>query len=268
MHGAHFVRYPERIVCLTAETAEIVFSLGGGERVLGVSGATTLPEARAKPKVGGFTTFKIEKILGLQPDLVLGFSDLQKEIVRDLVGHGIAVLVTNQRSVQEIFQAILMIGGVIGKEREARGQIQDMQDEIRQVREFSSVWPDRPRVYFEEWDEPLISGICWVSELIEAAGGVDVFPELRAKGNAPERIVDLKEVVARNPQIIIASWCGKKVNLDKIRERPGWDQVAAVQGNHLYEIDSADILAPGPSVMRGLRTLHEIIQGCIDSRTK
>jgi iron complex transport system substrate-binding protein len=213
-----------------------------------------------------FTTFKLEKILGLQPDLVLGFSDLQKEIARDLIGHGMTVLVTNQRSVQEIFQAILMIGGVIGKEREARGLIQDMQDEIRQVREFSSVWPDRPRVYFEEWDDPLISAICWVSELIEAAGGVDIFPELRVKGNAKDRIVDPGEVVRRNPQIIIASWCGKKVNLDRIRERPGWDRVTAVSESHLYQIDSADILAPGPSAVRGLRALHEIIQHYMDSQ--
>lgn len=267
MHGAHSVPYPQRIVCLTAETTEIVFALGAGERVVGVSGAAVSPpEARTKTKVGGFTTFKLEKIFGLEPDLVLAFSDLQKDIVRDLIGHGITVLVTNQRSVQEIFRAILMIGGVIGKEREARGLMQDMEDEIRQVREFSSVWPDRPRVYFEEWDDPPISGIRWVSELVEAAGGNEIFPELRSKGTAKDRIVDLGEVAARNPQIIVASWCGKKVDLDQIRNRPGWDRVAAVQENHVYEVDSADLLAPGPSVMRGLRRLHDIIQEYMNAR--
>jgi len=267
MYGSHLPAYPERIVCLTAETTEIVFALGAGDRVVGVSGAATSPpEARAKPKVGGFTTFKMEKILSLKPDLVLAFSDLQKEIVRDLVGHGITVLATNQRSLQEIFQTILMIGGVVGNERQARDLIQDMQDEIRQIREFSSVWPDRPRVYFEEWDDPPISGIRWVSEMIEIAGGNDIFPELRLKGNAKDRIVDLREVTARDPEIILASWCGKTVELDQIRARPGWEPVAAIQANRLYALDAADFLAPGPSVMRGLRTLHEIVQEYMDSR--
>ena len=267
MHGAHSTAYPQRIVCLTAETTEIVFALGAGERVVGVSGAAmSPPEARTKTKVGGFTTFKLEKILGLEPDLVLAFSDLQRDIVRDLIGHGITVLVTNQLSVGEIFQAILMIGGVIGREREARGLIQDMEDEIRQVREWSSIWPDRPRVYFEEWDDPPISGIRWVSELIEAAGGNEIFPELRSKGSAKDRIVDLGEVAARNPEIIVASWCGKKVDIERIRSRPGWERVAAVQENHVYAIDSADLLAPGPSVMRGLRRLHDIVQEYMDAR--
>ena len=265
MYGSHFPTHPERIVCLTAETTEIVFAVGAGDRVVGVSGAATAPpEARRKPKVGGYTTVKIEKILGLHPDLVLAFSDLQKEIVRELVGHGVTVLVTNQRSLQEIFQAIMMIAGVIGREREGRTLIQDMQDEIRQIREFSSVWPDPPRVYFEEWDDPPISGIRWVSELVEIAGGIDIFSELRGKGKVADRIVDLAEVVARDPQIIIASWCGKKVELERIRRRPGWDQVSAVRADHLYEVDSRDLLAPGPSVMRGLRTLHEVIQNYME----
>jgi iron complex transport system substrate-binding protein len=260
MYGTHTPSYPRRIVCLTADTAEIVYALGAGDRVVGVSGATSLPEARAKPKVGGYTTFKLEKILELKPDLVLAFSDLQKDIVRDLVGQGLPVLATNQRSVEEIFQTITMIAGVIGKDREGCDLIQDMQDEIRQIREFSAIWPDRPRVYFEEWDDPPISGIRWVSELIEIAGGIDIFPELRLKRNAPERVVDLAEVAARDPQIVIGCWCGKKVDLERIRKRPGWERVSAVQANRLYEIDASDLLAPGPSVMRGLRRLHEIVQ--------
>ncbi len=261
MYGKGPVEFPRRIVCLTAETAEIVFALGAGERVAGVPGtAERPPEVREKPKVGGFTTFRLDKILALTPDLVLAFSDLQKDIVRDLVGAGIPVFATNQRSFDDILQTILMIGGVIGREAAARELIQDMQDEVRQIREFSSIWPDRPRVYFEEWHDPLIAGIRWVSEVIEIAGGNDVFPELREKGSAADRVVDPGEVVRRDPQIIVASWCGKKLEPERIRSRPGWDRVSAVRENRIYELDGADILAPGPSVMVGLRRLHEIIQ--------
>jgi iron complex transport system substrate-binding protein len=159
-----------------------------------------------------------------------------------------------------------MIGGLIGKETEARALIQDMRDEVRQVREFSSVWPDRPRVYFEEWDAPLIAGIRWVSELIEMAGGTDIFPELRERALAAERVVDPAEVVRRDPQIIVASWCGKKLDPERIRSRPGWDRISAVKEKRIFELDGADILAPGPSLMAGLRQLHEIIQGSIQAR--
>lgn len=267
MYGKGPVEFPQRIVCLTTETTEIVYALGAGERVVGVPGTVVRPpEAREKPKVGGFTTFRLDKILGLKPDLVLAFSDLQKEIVGGLVGAGVTVFATNQRSFAEILQTTLMIGGLVGKEAEARALIQDMQDEVRQIREFSSVWPDRPRVYFEEWDAPLIAGIRWVSELIEMAGGNDIFPELRDKARAPERVVDPEEVARRDPQIIVASWCGKKLDPDRIRSRPGWDRVSAVKENRIYELDGADILAPGPSVMVGLRRLHEIVQGYMQAR--
>jgi len=267
MYGKGPVEFPKRIVCLTAETAEIVYALGAGERVVGVPGtAERPPEVGEKPKVGGFTTFRLDKILSLTPDLVLAFSDLQKVIVRDLVGAAIPVFATNQRSFDDILQTILMIGGLIGREAEARGLIQDMQDEVRQIREFSSIWPDRPRVYFEEWDAPLIAGICWVSELIEIAGGNDIFPELRENAAAPARVVDPDEVVRRDPQIIVASWCGKKLEPERIRSRPRWDRVSAVNGNRIYELDGADILAPGPSVMVGLRRLHEIIQAYMQTR--
>ena len=161
---------------------------------------------------------------------------------------------------------MLMIGGLIGREAEARALIQDMQDEVRQIREFSSIWPDRPSVYFEEWPDPLIAGIRWVSELIEMAGGNDVFPELREKGSAADRVVDPGEVVRRDPKIIVASWCGKKLEPERIRSRPGWDRVSAVRENRIYELDGADILAPGPSVMVGLRRLHEIVQGYMQAR--
>ncbi|MBI1893407.1 MAG: cobalamin-binding protein [Candidatus Rokubacteria bacterium] len=266
MYGTSFPAYPQRIVCLTAETAETVYALGAGDRVVGVSGATTLPEAREKPKIGGFTSFKLEKILRLRPDLVLAFSDLQRDIVRDLVGAGVTVLALNQRSLEEVYRAILLIGGVLGREEAARGLIRDLQDEVRQVREYSSVWPDRPRVFFEEWDAPLISGITWVSELIEIAGGRDIFPELRAEPMASGRVVDPQEVIRRDPQIIVASWCGKRVDPEKIRQRAGWDSIDAVRENRIFEMKSSDILAPGPALLRGLRELHEIIQRYMTER--
>jgi iron complex transport system substrate-binding protein len=264
VYGKPAAEYPRRVVCLSAETVEIAFALGAGDRVVGVPGtARRPPEARDRPKVGGFTTFRVDKILALEPDLVLASSDLQADVVRDLTAAGLTVLVLNQRSLTGIFQAVLLIGGALGRETEARALVADMQDEIRQVREFSSVWPDRPRVYFEEWDDPLIAGIRWVSELIEVAGGQDVFPELRQRPGARDRVVEPAEVIRRDPQIIVASWCGKPVDLEAIRRRPGWEAVEAVRAGRLYAMPSGDILAPGPSVLHGLRTLHEIVQGYI-----
>jgi iron complex transport system substrate-binding protein len=262
MYGIARVSYPERVVCLTAETTEIAFALGAGDRVVGVPGtARRPPEARKRARVGGFTTFRVDRILALAPDLVLAFSDLQADVVRDLVRAGVAVLALNQRSLQEIFQAILMIGGALGREGEARGLVGDMQDEIRQMREFSSVWPDRPRIYFEEWGDPPVAAIRWVSELIELAGGQDIFAELRERRDAQGRVVDPADVVRRDPQIIVASWCGKPVDLEAVRGRPGWQEVAAVQTGRVYEVPSDDFLIPGPSILHGLRTLHDIVQG-------
>ncbi|HEV8675657.1 MAG TPA: cobalamin-binding protein [Methylomirabilota bacterium] len=264
MYGTPPAPYPQRIVCLTAETTEIVFALGAGARVVGVSGAATRPpEAREKPRVGGFTTFRLDRILALEPDLVLAFSDLQAEVVRDLVRAGTPVLALNQRSLAGVFQAILLIGGVLGREAAARGLVADMEDEIRQVREFSSVWPDRPRVYFEEWGDPLIAGIRWVSELIEIAGGEDVFPELRDRPDARGRVVDPAEVVRRDPQIIVASWCGKRVDVEAIRRRPGWEVTAAVRDGRVCAIPSEDVLVPGPSLLHGLQRLHDIVQAWV-----
>ena len=183
MYGKSAAEFPGRIVCLSTEHVEICYALGAGDRVVGVPGtAERPPEARDKPRVGGFTSFRIDRIVQLEPELVLAFSDLQADVTAELLRAGLTVLCTNQRSVDDIFQTILMVGGALGLADRARGLVLDMRDEIRQVREYSSVWPDRPRVYFEEWPDPPIAGIRWVSEIIELAGGRDVFPELRARG--------------------------------------------------------------------------------------
>src|SRR5262245_21791502 len=264
MYGTPPAPYPQRIVCLTSETTEIAFTVGAGDRVVGVPGtARRPPEARQRPKVGGFTTFRLDRIRELEPDLVLAFSDLQADVVGQLVRAGIPVLALNQSSLAEIFQAIRVIGGALGREAAARGLVVDLQDEIRQVREFSSVWPDRPRVYFEEWGDPPISAIRWVSELIELAGGQDVFPELRERPDAGSRVVAPDEVVRRDPEIIVASWCGKPVDLEAIRTRPGWGGITAVRHARVHAVRSDDVLSPGPSVIRGLRTLHELVQACV-----
>lgn len=260
MYGKAGVEFPQRIVCLTAETTEIAFTLGAGDRVVGVPGTARRPDAaRDRARVGGFTTFRSDKILALEPDLVLAFSDLQRDVVGELIAAGVSVLCTNQRSFDEVLRAILLIGGALGCEGAARELIADMRDEVKQVREYSSVWPDRPRVYFEEWMDPLIAGIGWVSDLIDIAGGRDVFAELRERGGARERIVAAAEVARRDPQIILASWCGKPVDRAAIVARPGWNTVAAVTAGQIHEIPGEDVLAPGPSLMHGLKRIHEII---------
>jgi iron complex transport system substrate-binding protein len=261
VYGKDSADFPRRIVCLTAEHVEICHALGAGERVVGVPGTVRRPpEARDLPHVGGFTTMRVERILALEPDLVLAFSDLQADIAAELIRAGLTVLCTNQRSLEDIFQTILVVGGAIGREPAAREVVLDMRDEIRQVREFSSVWPQRPRVFFEEWPEPLIAGIRWVSEIVELAGGRDVFPELRERGLARDRTVDPVEVARRDPQIVLASWCGKPVDVEAIRARPGWERVSAVREGRIHAIDGADILSPGPSVLHGLRHIHELVQ--------
>jgi len=261
MYGTSRAEFPRRIVCLTAETAEIAFRLGAGDRVVGVPGTARRPAAALeKARVGGFTTFRLDRITALEPDLVLAFSDLQRDVVRDLIGAGVAVLCTNQRSLDDVLDAILLIGGALGCEPRARELIGDMQDDVRQVREYSAAWPDRPRVYFEEWMDPMIAGIRWVSEAIEVAGGRDVFAELRDRAAASDRIVASGDVIARDPQIILASWCGKPVDASRIASRPGWTHITAVRTNQIHEIDGADILSPGPSLVHGIRRIHEIIQ--------
>ena len=261
MYGGSDAAPPRRIVCLSAEHAELCHALGAGDRVVGVPGTAQRPPAvRDTARVGGFTTFRVDRIFELEPDLVLAFSDLQADVVAELIRAGRSVLCTNPRSVDDVLQSILVVGGAIGQSEAARALVLDMRDEIRQVREYSSVWPDHPRVYFEEWPDPLIVGIRWVSEMVELAGGRDVFPELRAERAATGRVVNADEVARRDPDIILASWCGKPVDVDAIRPRPGWEGVSAVRRDEIHVLDGADILSPGPSLLQGLRQIHEIVQ--------
>jgi iron complex transport system substrate-binding protein len=267
MYGKSPVEFPRRIVCLSPEHVETCYALGAGDRVVGVPGTTQRPpEARDKPRVGGFTTFRVDRIRSLEPDLVLAFSDLQADVVAELIRAGLPVFCTNPRSVDEVMQAILTVGGLIGAEAAARALVLDMRDEINQVREFSSVWPHRPRVYFEEWPEPLITGIRWVSELIELAGGRDVFAELREGRSARERVVEPAEVIRRDPQIILLSWCGKPADLEAVRARPGWERISAVREGRVHEVDGGLILSPGPSMLAGLRQVHELVQQALGAR--
>ncbi len=266
MYGKSAARFPQRIVCLSAEHVETCDALGVGDRVVGVPGhARRPPGAPVVPRVGGFTTFRVDAITRLEPDLVLAFSDLQADVSAQLIRAGCAVLCTNPRSVEDVLDAILTVGGALGEVARAEALVLDMRDEIRQVREFSSVWPTRPRVYFEEWPDPPIAGIRWVSEMIELAGGRDVFADLRERRAAADRAVDPDEVVRRDPEIILASWCGKPLAVESLVARPGWDRIAAVRAGRVYELDGADVLVPGPSLLRGLRAMHEIVQRALAS---
>lgn len=223
-------------------------------------------EARKKPKVAAFQTAHVERILALRPDIVLGFSDLQAGIAAELIGAGVTVLITNQRTLAETYEAIALVGAAVG-ETEAGLRVADVL-RIAVERLAGSPHGRRPRIYFEEWDDPMISGIAWVSELIEAAGGEDIFAELRSRGRAAERCVNTEQLLARDPEIVIASWCGKKARLEKIRARPGWDVVSAVRNGQLYEIKAPDILQPGPSLVHGARQLSGIIEGWKAGDTK
>jgi iron complex transport system substrate-binding protein len=254
-------RYPSRIVCLTEETTETLYLLGQGDRIVGVSGYTVRPpEARLKQKVSAFINAKFDKIEALKPDLVLAFSDLQADLVAELVRRGMNVVVFNQRSVAEILQMIAMLGGLVGCQPEAERLADRLAADLDRIREAGARFPRRLRVFFEEWDEPLISGIRWVEELVEIAGGAPIFPELADAGLAKNRIVDPVEVARRDPQVVFASWCGKKMKEATIRSRPGWEAVSAVRDGRIFEIKSTYILQPGPaSLTEGVRQIHEML---------
>ena len=256
--------YAERIVCMTEETTETLYALGGDDRIVGISGFTVRPPRarKEKPKVSAFTSAKIDRILELQPDLVLGFSDLQADIAAELIRHGIAVHVFNHRSVTGIFSMIRTLGAMIGEQARAEDYAAGLERDIETMRREAEQAARRPSVYFEEWDDPQISGIRWVSELIGIAGGDDCFPELARESLGKNRIIaDTLEVVRRAPDIIIGSWCGKKFRPERVAERPGWQTVPAVRDGEVHEIKSAVILQPGPAALtEGVMEIRGIIR--------
>ena len=259
--------FPRRIVCLTEETTETIYLLGEGDRIVGISGYTVRPpEARTKPKISAFINAKFEKIDALEPDLVLAFSDLQADIAAELIRRGHTVVTFNQRSIAQILQMIRMLGGLLGCDDRASELAASLERGLEDIRARARALPRRPRVFFEEWDDPLISGIQWVEELIEVAGGEPTFPELRGKGLARDRIVRPEQVATRDPELIVASWCGKAMRKATIVARPGWERVSAVRNDHVYEIKSTYILQPGPaSLTEGVARLHECIARVVAS---
>ena len=257
---------PERIVCLTEETVETLYLLGEEDRIVGISGYCVRPPRarREKPRVSAFTSADLPKIIALRPDLVLSFSDLQADIVAALIRAGIAVHAFNQRRIAEILDMIRTLGALVGAPARAGQLAEELAAGVAAARRRGAELPRRPRVYFEEWDEPMISGIAWVSELIEAAGGIDIFADRAAAASAKDRIVTNDEVIARAPDLIIGSWCGKKFRPEKVAARPGFDQVPAIRAHALREIKAPLILQPGPAALTdGLAALQAAIEGVI-----
>lgn len=254
-------QFPSRIICLTEETTETLYLLGEQDRIAGISGYTVRPpEARQKPKVSAFIRARFDKILSLKPDLVLAFSDLQADIAAELIRSGINVFTFNQRDIKGILSMIIVLGAIVGKHEEALALANQLTTNLEQIRSSAARFSHRPRVLFEEWDDPLISGICWVEELIEIAGGDCVFPELRRHQAAKDRVINPASVPKAMPEVILASWCGKRLNKEYVRHRQGWEVIPAVTANHIYEIKSAYILQPGPAALtEGVRQIHALL---------
>jgi iron complex transport system substrate-binding protein len=260
---------PSRIVCLTEETVETLYLLGEDKRIVGVSGYAVRPPQvrREKPRVSAFISADFEKILALEPDLVLTFSDLQADIAGELIRRNVAVHAFNQRDVAGIFAMIRTLGALVGAVERAEALATSLEDRLDVVREQTRRLPNRPRVFFEEWDEPIISGIKWVSELIEIAGGIEAFPEIAERKNARDRILSPEAVITAAPDIIIGSWCGKKFVPAKVVARPGFAKIPAVRDGALFEIKSPMILQPGPAALTdGLDQLVRIVAGWAESR--
>lgn len=255
---------PQRIACLTSEIVETLYLLGEEDRIVGISGFTTRPARarREKPKVSGFSSAKIEHILAVQPDLVLGFSNLQGDIARDLIKVGVEVHIFNQRTIAGILRMISNLGALVGTQEKAQALVTELTANLEAVRMAASALPRRPKIYFEEWPDPMYSAIPWVMELIEIAGGENCFPEFITAGSAQGRkIEDSDEVIRRQPDIIIGSWCGKKFQPGQVVARAGWDAVPAVRDEQVFEIKSPLILTPGPAALtEGVNRLHEIIR--------
>jgi len=254
---------PQRIVCLTEEPTEWLYLLGEERRIVGISGYTVRPpQARLdKPRVSAFLSAKIDKIVALKPDCVIGFSDLQADIAAQLIRAGVQVTIFNQRSVAEIFSMLYQLAAMVGQAEQGMQRIQAMQQRLTDISQAAAALKRRPRVYFEEWYDPHISAIAWVSELIGIAGGDDCFPELACQPMGKDRIIaDGANIVARNPDIVFGSWCGRRFRPAHVLARPGWAEVNAVKTGQIFEIKSADILQPGPAALTdGVEQLHRII---------
>lgn len=263
-------RGPRRIVCLTEEPTEVLYGLGEQDRIVGISGFTVRPARarREKPKVSAFTSAKIDRILDLRPDFVVGFSDIQADIAATLVRRGVEVWIANHRSVDGILDYVRRLGALVGASARADAWAAELARGLEAIERQASALPARPRVYFEEWDEPLITGIAWVAELVRIAGGDDIFPELSAEPLAKARILaDGGPVIARAPDIILGSWCGKKFRPDAVAARPGWDAIPAVRERELHEIRSPLILQPGPAaVTDGVQAIAAIIRRWAETR--
>jgi iron complex transport system substrate-binding protein len=255
--------FPQRIVCLTEEPTEVLYALGEERRIVGISGFTVRPPRarKEKPKVSAFITAKIGEILKLEPDLAIGFSDIQADIARELIKAGVEVWISNHRSVDGILAYIRRLGAMVGAHEKAEAYAQRAERHIADIRAAAARLPRRPKVYFEEWDEPIITGIRWVAEIIGIAGGDDCFPELAREPLAKQRILpNGDEVVRRAPDIILGSWCGKRFRPENVVVRPGWDTIPAVRYGDLHEIKSPIILQPGPAALfDGLDEIHRII---------
>jgi iron complex transport system substrate-binding protein len=255
---SRFVEFsPRRIVCLSAESADWFWRIGAWDAVVGATAFFTVPEgAEPKPRIGGFSTAQFDEIAELKPDLIIAYSDVQAPLLAELMRRGFAVLGTNQRSLAEIESTMMLLGRIVGYESEAVHWLREFQKRLAPVEKVKV----RLRVYFEEWNDPLVSGIAWVSELIERAGGKDVFAELRTQRAAMERVVESDEVCHRNPEVILASWCGRAVRIPDVVSRPGWKDIAAVQKRRIYEIHSSEILQPGFRLVDGYQRIKDCLK--------
>jgi len=259
--AAHSRSFPSRIVCLSDEASELLYLLGEQDRIVGVSGFSTRPpEVRLKPKVSTFREANFDAIEKLNPDLIITYSDVQAEITKEAIHRGLPVLNFNQRSIAEIFEFITLIARLVNQQEKGNKLIAFYEAQLQAIANSAAAFARRPRVLFEEWNNPIISGIQWVEELIEIAGGETIFPEFRLCRKAKERVACPEQIIERNPDVIIASWCGMKVNKEAICSRPGWDRISAIRHGHVYEICSSQILQPGPACLTdGVRELHRIL---------
>ena len=259
--------FPKRIVCLTEETTELLYLIGEQGRIVGISGFTMRPKRarKEKPKVSSFIDANIDEIISLEPDLVVGFSDIQADIAQQLIKKGITVWVNNHRTVDEIMKMIVQLGALVGRTETCIDLVNHYEKRIAEIKQITQAWKVKPKVYFEEWYDPLISGIAWVSELVELAGGIDLYKENGQQSLAKNRIIENhQDVVEKNPDIILASWCGKKFKPKRMFEREGWKSIKATKENEVYEIDSGIILQPGPaSVGEGIELFHGIFSNWV-----